>query len=45
MNIKDKCTNEALEEAIEAIENGTTSLRKASTHWNIPLASLSDHLY
>jgi len=34
-----------LEEAMDAIENGTTSLRKASTHWNILLISLSSHLY
>ncbi len=45
MNTKDKWTNEALEEAIDAVENGTTSLRKASKHWNTPLTSLSDHLY
>ncbi len=30
---------------MDAIENGTTSLRKASTHWNILLISLSNHLY
>jgi len=30
---------------MDAIENGTTSLRKASRHWNIPFTSLSDHLY
>jgi hypothetical protein len=30
---------------MDAIKNGTTSLRKASRHWNIPLTSLSDHLY
>jgi hypothetical protein len=34
-----------LEEARDAIENGTTSLRKVSRHWNIPLTSLFDHLY
>jgi len=34
-----------LEEAMDAIENGTTSLRKANRHWNIPLTSLFDHLY
>jgi hypothetical protein len=27
-----KWTNEALEEAMDAFENGTTSLRKASRH-------------
>jgi hypothetical protein len=36
---------EALEEAMDAIENGTTSLRKSSRHWNVPFISLSDHLY
>ncbi len=30
---------------MNVIENGTTSLRKASRHWNIPLTSLFDHLY
>jgi hypothetical protein len=30
---------------MDAIENGIISLRKASKHWNIPLMSLSDHLY
>jgi hypothetical protein len=30
---------------MDAIENETTSLRKASKHWNIPLTSSSDHLY
>jgi len=39
-----KWTNEALEKAMDVIENGTTSLRKASKHWNIPLTSLFDHL-
>ncbi len=38
-------TNEALEEAMDVIENGTISLKKASTHWNIPFTSLSNHLY
>ncbi len=42
---KGKQTNEALEEAMDAIENGTTSLRKASRHWNIPFTSLFNHLY
>jgi len=37
--------NEALEEAMDAIENGTTSLKKANRHWNIPLTLLFDHLY
>jgi hypothetical protein len=34
-----------LEEAMDAIENGTTSLRKANRHYNIHFTSLSDHLY
>jgi hypothetical protein len=34
-----------LEEAMDVIENGTTSLKKASRHYNIPLTSLFDHLY
>jgi hypothetical protein len=34
-----------LEEAMDVIENETTSQRKASKHWNIPLTSSSDHLY
>jgi hypothetical protein len=42
---RSKWTNKTLEEAMDAIENGTTSLRKASRHWNILLTSLSDHLY
>jgi hypothetical protein len=31
--------------AMDAIENGTTSLRKANKNYNIPLTSLFDHLY
>jgi hypothetical protein len=34
-----------MEEAMDVIENGTISLRKASRHWNILLTSLFDHLY
>jgi hypothetical protein len=30
---------------MDAIEKGTTSLRKASRHKNIPLTLLSNHLY
>jgi hypothetical protein len=30
---------------VDAIENGTISLKKATRHWNIPLTSMSDHLY
>jgi hypothetical protein len=35
---------EDLEEAMETIEKGCTSLRKASRYWNIPLTSLPNHL-
>jgi hypothetical protein len=45
VNARGKLTNEALEEAIDVIENGTTSLKKASRHWNILLTLLFDHLY
>jgi hypothetical protein len=34
-----------LEEAMDAIENETISLRKVIRHWNIPFTLLSDHLY
>jgi hypothetical protein len=34
-----------LDEAMDAIENGTTLLRKVSRHWNIFFISLSNHLY
>ncbi len=30
---------------MDAIENGTTSLKKANRHSNIVLTSLSNHLY
>jgi hypothetical protein len=30
---------------MDVIEGGITSLRKASKHWNVPLTSLSNHLY
>jgi hypothetical protein len=33
-----------LEEAMDAIQNATTSLRKANRRWNIPFTSLFDHL-
>jgi len=35
VNIRGKWTNEALEKAIDAIENGTTSWKKANRQWNI----------
>jgi hypothetical protein len=34
-----------LEEAMDVIEKGTVSVRKASRHHNIPLTLLSNHLY
>jgi hypothetical protein len=34
-----------LEEVMDVVENGTISLRRASKEWNIPLTSLSNHLY
>jgi hypothetical protein len=34
-----------LEEAMDAVENGTISLKKSNRHWNIPFTSLFDHLY
>jgi hypothetical protein len=32
MNTKGKWTNEALEDAMDVVENGTTSLKKVSKH-------------
>jgi hypothetical protein len=40
-----KWTSEQLEEVMDEVENGTISLRRASRRWNIPLTSLSNHLY
>ncbi len=37
-------TYEALELAMDVVENGTYSLQKASRAWNIPTSSISDHL-
>jgi hypothetical protein len=42
---KGKWTSETLEEAMDAIEGGIISSRKASRHCNIPFTSLSNHLY
>jgi hypothetical protein len=39
-----KWTNEKLE-AMDAVKNGTISLKRANRQRNIPLTSLSDHLY
>jgi len=33
-----------LEEAMDVIEKGTHSIRKANKSWNIPMSSLVDHL-
>jgi hypothetical protein len=33
-----------MEEAMDVLENGPTSLKKAIKHWNILLTSLFDHL-
>jgi hypothetical protein len=30
---------------MDVVEGGIISMRKASRHWNIPLISLSNHLY
>jgi len=43
--IKGKWLNKTLEEAMDVVESGITSLKKASKHYNIPLTSLFDHLY
>jgi hypothetical protein len=43
VNTRGKWINVALEEAMDAIENGT-SLGKLMKHWNIPLSSMSNHL-
>jgi hypothetical protein len=42
---KGKWTSEQLEEAMDVVENGTISLRKASKQWNISLTSFFNHLY
>jgi hypothetical protein len=45
VNTKSKWTNKALEEAMDVIENGTTSLKKVSRIQDIPFTSLFNHLY
>jgi hypothetical protein len=30
---------------MDVVEGGIISMRKVSRHWNIPLTSLSSHLY
>lgn len=44
INERGQWIDEALEETKDVIQNGTTSLKKASKHWNIPLTFLLDHL-
>jgi hypothetical protein len=34
--MKGTLTNKIFEEGMDAIEGGTTTLRKPSRHWNIP---------
>jgi len=41
---RDIWTYEALELAMDVVENGTYSLQKASRAWNIPMSSIFDHL-
>ncbi len=36
--------DEALEIAMDVVERGTHSLRRANMPWNIPMSSLSNHL-
>jgi hypothetical protein len=43
INIKRKWSTYALEDAMDVIERRTTSYRKASRHWNIPLTLLFGH--
>jgi len=42
--VHSKWTNQQLEDAMDIMERGQTSLRKANRLWNIPLTSLSNHL-
>jgi hypothetical protein len=35
---------EQLEEAMDVIKRGVTSMRKVNRHWNISMSSLFDHL-
>ncbi len=41
---RDMWTYEALELAMDVVENGTYSLRKASKAWNIPMSFVFDYL-
>jgi hypothetical protein len=40
---KGKWTNQQLEDAMDVIERGHTSLRKVNMYWNILFTSLSNH--
>jgi hypothetical protein len=42
--IRGKWTIKALEETMDVMESGFTSLQNANQTWNIPLTSLLDHL-
>jgi len=41
---KGEMDRQSLEEAMEVIERGTRSLKKASRFWNIPFSFFSNHL-
>jgi hypothetical protein len=36
--------DEALQTAMDVVERGTHSLKRANKSWNIPMSSLSNHL-
>jgi len=40
---KGKWTNQQLEDAMDTVEKGHTSLKKNSKYWNIPFISFLDH--
>jgi len=42
--VKGKWTNQALKETMEEVERGTSTMKKASRDWGIPLSSFTDHL-
>jgi hypothetical protein len=44
INRRGKWINWDLEEAMDVLERGITTLKRASRHWNIPICSLLDHL-
>jgi hypothetical protein len=44
ISIREKWTNQALEEAMDVVESRTSSLRKANRYWNIFFTFLCDHL-